>query len=273
MNYSLTIDREDNHQKTVRAAMSAGVKNVDDVESTNHFGIRMADMMAGVLGKLMKSLCKALHPNDPDIIQKTILSENWFTLSDQQLSLYKKLHHIICELNNAWYKSFAGIYADDLVCLNSLMNFINHFTDVHEIKKDLVMQGEYFNAYVCEALSEDFKRKSSKLPIEPVSAESHKVGFFMNQRGAKVYYDVNKQPILLIPEGSINYKVLSVGVDKNWGPLITVEERNMPVYYRLPEQLMEWVFSAVLMADLGDNLFPTEVIFSNQQGQYYVDIL
>lgn len=272
-NYSLTIDREGNHQKTVRTAVSAGLKNVDDVESTNHFGIRMADMMAGVLGKLMKSLCKALHPNDPNIIQKTILSENWFALSDLQLSLYKKLHHIICELNNAWHKSFAGIYADDLVCLNSLLNFMNHFTDVHEMKKDLPMQGEYFNAYVCEALSEDFKRKSCKLPIEPVSAESIKVGFFINQCGAKVYYDVNKQPILSIPEGSINYKVLSVGVDKNWVPLITVEERNMPVCYRLPGQLLEWAFTAVSMANLGDNLFPAEVIFSNEQGQYYADIL
>ena len=253
--------------------MSAGLKNVDDAESTDHLGIRMADMMAGVLGKLMKSLCRALHPNDPDIIQKTILSENWFVLSDLQLSLYKKLHHIICELNNAWYKSFAGIYADDLVCLNSLLNFMNYFTDVHEMKNDLPMQGEYFNAYVCKALSEDFKRKSSKLPIESVSAESIKAGFFINQRGAKVFYDVNKQPILSIPEECVKYKVLSVGVDKNWVPLITVEERNMPVCYRLPGQLLEWAFSAVSMANLGNNIFPAEVMFSSEQGQYYAEIL
>ena len=271
--YSLTIDREGEHQKTVQAAVSVGLQNVDDAESTDGFGIRMADVMAGLLGKLMKSLCKSLHPNDPSIIEKVILSKDWFVLSDLQLSLYKKLHHIICELNNAWYKSFAGIYADDLVCLNSLLNFMNHFTDAQEIANNLSMQGELYNGCVCEALSEDFKRMGNKLPIEPVSSESIAAGYFINQRGTKVYYDVNKQPVLPIPEGSIKYKVLSVGFNKAWVPLITIEEQSAPVCYRLPRGLLQWAIMAVSMADQGDNVFPAEVIFSNEQGQYRADIL
>lgn len=271
--YSLTIDREGEHQKTVQAAVSVGLQNVDDAESTDCFGIRMADMMAGLLGKLMKSLCKSLHPNDPNAIEKVILSEDWFVLSDSQLSLYKKLHRIICELNNAWYKSFAGIYADDLVCLNSLLNFMKRFTDAREIAKELPVQGEYYNNCVCEALSEDFKRKGNKLPIEPVSSESIAAGYFINQRGAKVYYDVNKQPVLPIPEGNIKYQVLSVGFNKEWVPLITIKEQSTPVCYRLPGGLLDWAIMTVSMANQGDNVFPAEVIFSNEQGQYYADIL
>lgn len=271
--YSLTIDREGEHQKTVQAAVSVGLQNVDDAESTDCFGIRMADMMAGLLGKLMKSLCKSLHPNDPNAIEKVILSEDWFVLSDSQLSLYKKLHRIICELNNAWYKSFAGIYADDLVCLNSLLNFMKRFTDAREIVKELPVQGEYYNNCVCEALSEDFKRKGNKLPIEPVSSESIAAGYFINQRGAKVYYDVNKQPVLPIPEGNIKYQVLSVGFNKEWVPLITIKEQSTPVCYRLPGGLLDWAIMTVSMANQGDNVFPAEVIFSNEQGQYYADIL
>ena len=167
--YSLFIDREGKNQKTVRGAINAELKNVDDASSTQYFGIRMADMLAGLLGKLMRALYKAIHPANPDVIQKTILSTKWFVLSESQLSLYKKLHHIICELNNSWYKSFAGIYADDLVCLNALLNFMNSFTNAQELSTNFAMQGEYFNGYVCKLLSDDFKRKHSKLPIEPIS--------------------------------------------------------------------------------------------------------
>lgn len=264
--YSLTIDREGEHQKTVMAARKAGLNNVDDEESDNHFGIRMADMLAGMIGKLMKSLCKAIHPINPNIVKKTILSDEWFTLSNTQLTLYKRLHHIMCELNNSWYKSFAGIYADDLVCLNALLNFMNQFADVQEIKKDLKMQGEYFNFCACEALSRDFSRKGIKLPITPISRENLKTDFYLNQRGAKVYYDIRKQSELMIPSGSVKYKVLSVGFDKNGVPLITIEEDGNPICYRLPEQLFGWAVNQVAIANIGKCQFPAEVVFINKEG-------
>lgn len=271
--YSLTIDREGEHQKTVLAARKTNLKNVDDEDSANHFGIRMADMLAGMLGKLMKSLCKNLHTTDPDVVQKTILPTEWFDLSDAQLALYKKLHHIVCELNNAWYKSFAGTYADDLVCTNALLNFMHHFTSTEEIKLNLDMQGEYFNAYVCEALAEDYRRKQNKLPIEPVPSTNLKTDYFFNQRGAKVHIDTQKQPMISIPNEGIKYRVLSVGTDKNRLPLITVEENGKPVCYRLPLQLSEWAFTMVAVANMGQNLFPSEVVFSKRENNYYVDII
>ena len=271
--YSLTIDREGEHQKTVLAARKVGLNNVDDEESDNHFGIRMSDMLAGMLGKLMKSLYKDLHPTNSDIVQKTILPTQWFDLSNAQLSLYKKLHHIVCELNNAWYKSFAGVYADDLVCINTLLNFMSHFENTEEIKANLDMQGEYFNAYTCQALSEDYRRKQNKLPIEPVPSANLKTDYFFNQRGAKVYIDTQKQPMISIPNGGIRCKVLSVGTDKNMLPLITVEEDENPVCYRLPLQLSEWAFTMIAIANMGQNLFPSEVVFSKKENNYYADII
>ncbi|MBQ4059491.1 MAG: hypothetical protein IJD40_11240 [Lachnospiraceae bacterium] len=161
--YSLIIDREGEDQKTVVAAKEAGLINVDDEKSDNHFGIRMADILAGTLGKLMKSLYSAMHPANNDIVQKTILPNKWFILSEDQLNLYKKLHHIICKLNNAWYKSFAGLYADDLICLCSLLNFMNHYSNTQEIITNLEMQGEYYNAFACQALTEDYLKKSNNI--------------------------------------------------------------------------------------------------------------
>ena len=271
--YSLTIDREGEHQKTVLAARKANLKNVDDEESDNHFGIRMADMLAGMFGKLMKSLCKNLHPTNPDVVQKTIIPTEWFDLSDAQLALYKKLHHIVCELNNAWYKSFAGVYADDLVCINALLNFMNHFKNTEEIKANLNMQGEYFNAFACRSLSEDYRKKQSKLTIEPIQSTDLKKDYFFNQRGAKVYYDSNKQPLLLISNGKVKHKVLAVGFDKKMIPLITIEEQGFPVCYRLPKQLTDWAITVVSFANMGGNPFPSDVLFTKRKGSYYADII
>ena len=272
-NYSLTIDREGDNQKTVIAAREVGLKNVNDEISDNHFGIRMADMLAGLLGKLMKALYKTIHPEEPDVIQKTILSREWFDLTDAQLSLYKKLYYIVCELNNCWYKSFAGVYADDLVCVNTLLNFMNHFANVEEIKSDIDMQGEYFNGYVCQALSDDYQKIQVKLPIDPIPSEFLKSDYFLNQRGAKVYYDIRKQPTLEIPDGSIKYKVLSVGIDKNVVPLITIESNGIPSCCCLPVELSEWALTMVGLANMGVAIFPSEVIFSKKGSKYYADIL
>ena len=270
--YSLVIDREGQHQKTVLAARNADLKNVTDNDSRNHFGIRMADMFAGLIAKLMKSLCKALHPTNPDIIQKTILGQEWFKLSNNQLMLYKKTQHIFCELNNAWYKSFAGIYADDLVCVNSLLNFMSGFENAEKIKEKIGMQGEYFNSFACRALLRDYGKKEIKLPIDAITSDCKKEYYF-NQRGAKVYFDTHKQPMLTIPNGSISYKVLSVGFDKIMTPLITIEENNVSICYRLPEQLLEWAVTTVAIANEGVNMFPSFVTFTKRNEKYYVDII
>ena len=272
-NYSLTIDREGEHQKTVLAAKSVGLKNVDDEKSDNHFGIRMADMLAGILGKLMKSLCKAIHPSDTNVIEKTVLSAEWFQLSESQLVLYKKLYHIVCESNNSWYKSFAGTYADDLVCINALLNFMNQFKNAEEMKNDIAMQGEYFNACACQALEEDYQNKRNKLPVEPISTSNLEDDYYLNQRGAKVFYDIRKQPALKIPNGSIKYKVLSVGFERNMVPLITIEKQGLPVCYRIPMELSDWAVTLVAMANMGRNPFPSEVLFTQRQGIYCADIL
>ena len=135
------------------------------------------------------------------------------------------------------------------------------------------MHGEYFNACACEALEQDYQRKRNKLPVEPIPPSHIKKNYYLNQRGAKVYYDIQNQPVLLIPNGSIKYNVLSVGFEKNMVPLVTIEEHGLPVCYRIPMQLSEWAFTVVAMANMGSKLFPSEVVFTQRQGKYCADIL
>lgn len=273
--YTLVIDKEgeeEEESKTLKAAREIGLNNSSEAQSTKYPGLRIADMMAGIISKLLKGLCDSLrYQSLEESTNKKILDTNWFCLSEVQLELYKKLYLIICEWQPAWYKSYSGIYSDDLVVFNALLNFMNHFESVEQIRADIDMQGEYFNAFACEQLKKYFDRRKCKLPIEPVIPLDKES--YLNQRGGKVYFDLNKQPLLLLHEGSQTFEVLSVGVDQNFIPSVTILKDGGTACFRLPEELSEWACSVVGMAAMGMNLFPSEVTFTKTDGKYFADIL
>ena len=157
--YKLIIDREGEKARTLNSAKKAGIQNITESDSREYVGIRMADMLAGLISKLMHALRNALTINYRNgKIEKTLLENGWFILDQRQLELYKRLYWIICENNNYWYKSFAGKYSDDLVSFVGLLQFMNHFTNAEEIRNEgIKMQPEYYNALVCEKLKESYR--------------------------------------------------------------------------------------------------------------------
>ncbi len=274
-NYNLIIDKEGKEEeksKTLKAAHEIGLNNSDEADSTEYPGLRIADMMAGIISKLLKGLCDSLRYQSLDeSTNKKILDTDWFCLNEVQLGLYKKLYRLICEWQPAWYKSYSGLYSDDLVAFNAFLNFMNHFESVEQIRVDIDMQGEYFNAFACEQLARYFEQRRCKLPIEPVIPFDEES--YLNPRGGKVYFDSRKQLLLPLYEGSQTFDVLSVGVDQKFTPTVTILKDGESECFRLPNELSEWACSVVGMAAMGMNLFPTKVTFSNINGRYYVDIL
>lgn len=81
------------------------------------------------------------------------------------------------------------------------------------------------------------------------------------------------QPILPLHEGQNKYYVLSVGFAQNGESLVTISENEEPGCYRLPGEYGEWAMTVVGMANMGEKLFPEDVVFSLVGGKYYVDIL
>lgn len=186
VNYKLMIDREGEEAHTLNAAINEGLQNVTEEDSREYVGPRMADMLVGLISRLMQSLKISLNGDYKDgKIKKTLLDSGWFALNQKQLDLYKKLYQVICGKNDYWYKSYAGIYSDDLVAFVALLQFMNHFSDAEEIcSSKLEMQPEYYNAFVCERLSERYKIMKNKLPIYPIANDDKDC--FYNQRGAKL---------------------------------------------------------------------------------------
>ena len=203
-------------------------------------------------------------------VSKKILDNSWFMINERQLSLYKKMYNVLVDLNKAWYKSFAGVYADDLAVLIAFLGFMDHYKSVEAIKKEIDMQGEYFNTCACESIANYYRITRNKLPIDFISDTSK--DYFLNQRGAKVYFDINRQPLLEIKKDQLVCDVLAVGFSKEI-PLITIAEESNAKCYRLPMELLDWVMTLVGLANLGENLFPSKVLFSKTQDGCCADIL
>lgn len=116
--YQLMIDREGKESHTLNSAIDVGLENVTEEDSKDYVGIRMADMLVGLISRLMQSLKISLTGNYKEgKIKRTLLDFGWFAVNQRQLDLYKKLYLAICENNKYWYKTFSGIYSDDLVSL------------------------------------------------------------------------------------------------------------------------------------------------------------
>ncbi|MGL5067731.1 MAG: DUF3800 domain-containing protein [Sarcina sp.] len=271
--FILIIDEEGEDSNTLNAAKKTGFSHVREVDSKDSVGVRISDMLAGILSKLLKALHNSLKYNSSEKQpQKKILGKEWFLLSQEQLDLYKKLYIIICNLNRSLHKTFSGKYSDDLMVLTALLHYMNQFSSPAEIKnQNIDMQGEYFNTYVCDYLEEYYNQMRNKLPIDLIQLDEKK--YFLNQRGAKVFFDMQYQPLLKLRNGYCKCNILSVGFSKEGIPLATITESNGNCCYRLPEKLTEWTIAMVEIANKGTNLFPAEVIFTEEKGRFYADIL
>ena len=271
--YQLMIDREGKESHTLNSAIDVGLENVTEEDSKDYVGIRMADMLVGLISRLMQSLKISLTGNYKEgKIKRTLLDSGWFAVNQRQLDLYKKLYLAICENNKYWYKTFSGIYSDDLVSFVALLQFMNHFSDADEIRKrNIEMQPEYYNAFVCDSLNKRYEIMRNKLPIYPILEDDK--NYFYNQRGAIVYKDISNQPMLPLYSRKNEFYVLSVGFSQNGTPLVTISENDKPICYRLPEDYGEWAMNVVGMANMGERLFPCKVVFSLIDGRYLVDIL
>lgn len=153
-NYALIIDKE---ESTAETAKALGLRSVCERDSKDCFGIRIADMIAGLVAKLMKAIRNDLKYTDMEsTVNKSLLDESWFTIDDRRLELYKSFRKVLKENDRSWFKACAGAYSDDLVLLMSLLDYFNEYESAEELSKHQGMHGELFNALACQELCEHF---------------------------------------------------------------------------------------------------------------------
>lgn len=263
--YVLTIDKE---ATTADTAKNLGLHHVQEGDSKLFFGIRIADMVAGLIAKLMKAIRKDLkYPNEESTVEKNLLNERWFAIDDRRLALYKSLHRVLKENDQSWFKACTGAYSDDLVVLLSLVDYFNGYESAKELSEHYGMHGVLLNTLACQQLSDHFGNMG--WPQVPLSPQENEVGI---ATPSNLPSDGKPSPL---PVGTrpITYLVLSTAIDPLLDtPLAVVEKESRTITYRLPVELMGW--ARFLMAPVNEiGLLPSLVRFQMVDGVCRADIL
>lgn len=85
------------------------------------------------------------------------MDQKWFDLNEDQYKLYKKLFYILSHLNNVYYKSFSGIYADDFVILISFLGYIDSFSNYDDFVNCKDNKPEVLNSSTYSRLQDYYK--------------------------------------------------------------------------------------------------------------------
>lgn len=265
----IIIDKEGSGE-TLNAAKKCGFMNSYEKDSKGEVGIRIADMLAGIINSFLKSIIASISYIGAKQPLKKLIDNKWFELNDLQFDCYKKMQKIIIEQNSSWHKTYCTHYSDAFVFLISLLNYIKQ-NGVKGLLKNGNKNNEFVNTCACLDLENHFKRLSSKLKVEPVVIKDD---HFLNQRGAKEYLSKDKRMVFSLQEGeSKRLFVLNVGIFLLTNtPTMTIRTGGRATAYDLPQELYGWVMSLVSLANCGTNLLPGYVDFTKKNNKYYAYI-
>ena len=114
-NYTLIIDKEGNG-KTLNAAIQESISNASEQDSKNTIGIRITDIIAGIVSRFIISINNALaYKNMQDGSNLKFLDDKWFLIDEKRFECYKLLKKVIVDLNSTWYKTYCTNYSDNFL--------------------------------------------------------------------------------------------------------------------------------------------------------------
>lgn len=252
---TLIIDQEEN---TRAAAERLGFDGVREADSSECFGVRMADMLAGIVAKLMKAIRDELtYQSREDEIIKNLFDAEWFNLNDERLELYKKLYRVLIQYDQCWYKVYGSGFSDDLVVLIALLKYFNRFDSAAQLHEISANNTERFNTLCCCSLSEHFQVLSDDL-LHTGDLSDPKNLF---------------HPRLRITDRPRTYRVLDVMFADYGSPMALVSENGCETACLLPADLAGWVGMVLSNVVFKDILFPGKVRFQYFEGRFRADFL
>lgn len=264
-NYTLTIDKE---ESTANTAKTLGFHSVCEKDSKHCFGIRIADMTAGLIAKLMKGIRNDLKYTDKkSTVEKRLLNERWFAIDNRRLVLYKSLRRVLKRNNQSSLEACTRTYSDDLVVLMSLADYFDEYESAEELSEHRGIHGERFNALACQELRNQFSNMGwPQTPLTPQEVRG-------NDTEPHVFSYVRNPPMLPLGTQSKTYLVLSVTtIPSSGAPLVTIEKESRTATYKLPVELTDWVWN-LLLANNRAKLLPSLVRFQKVDGICRADIL
>lgn len=106
----------------------------EDCHSDKVYGIRLADLMATMFGKMMSKLTAAVLYNPEKPGESVYLPDEWFSLNQEQLNLVHLLHRFLIQ-TGLKYSFINDTFFDSAVHLQSYLTYISKFNDIKSLKQ------------------------------------------------------------------------------------------------------------------------------------------
>lgn len=127
----IIIDNDENTYLDAKKIFSY----VENEDSKNDFGLRMSDILVGLISRLVIVINESRDYKENQIkFSNNPLDINFFKLSEEQFKIYQKLFKLYFLINNSYHKQFSSIYTESIPFL-SYLKYINKFKTYEDYKK------------------------------------------------------------------------------------------------------------------------------------------
>lgn len=159
IDYHLFIDNEINTKESAMAVLKT--ENISNCDSKQYYQIQLADLMSGILLKLLSSINnERKYKNSDSYHSLQYFNEKWFELNKPSFLLYQKLYDILFVYDNSYTKVYTGIYRDDLNVLKSLLMYFHSYSyeEYYEVykKRGAKYHSKEFMKTLNQVFREDF---------------------------------------------------------------------------------------------------------------------
>jgi len=274
--YLFYIDKEGTG-KTLAAALNEGLTNSYEIDSRDSFGICLADLFAGLLMKLIRSMDEYLRYKDiADTLNKKMLGKEWFQINESQFNLYKKMYKLMFDdnLNSSIYLGKFATNMGRLVGLLKLFNGCPTFKIYDELKnKYEEIMPELLNSLMLYELMDMTKTKI--MNSNPSLMENYfNEDYYFGNLGQQIYRDPYKQPVLALKEGKQEFILLSLGIITSIDePIFTVIDPPLPKCYRVPKEFLSWTKEEIILLNKNKATLPAQIMITKNKNKYNIKII
>ena len=128
--------------KIIRSAeeLLPGAK-ITGVDSKQNQGIRVADFVSNLMGRLIKSIEKQLNLNRQEIEEErdynklNLINENWFNVNKDEFECYRTIGKFFRDRSSQYWTTFTGVYNDEVLAVFTIFQYFYSFDRYEEYKK------------------------------------------------------------------------------------------------------------------------------------------
>lgn len=136
---------------------------ITGVDSKQNQGIRVADFVSNLMGRLIKSIEKQLNLNNQEIEEEgeynklNLINENWFNVKKDEFECYRTIGKFFRDRSGQYWTTFTGVYNDEVLAVFTIFQYFCDFDDYDEYKKTPIGgHTKIINEIVVQKLIEQF---------------------------------------------------------------------------------------------------------------------